>query len=249
MIRRPPRSTLFPYTTLFRSVSIDHTKMFNEGHRSASLWLHETINDYGNYWIGNSRTNEIYIDYLLTYNKTIKEDWLVNATAGWVGHTLKGESVSTYADATIDTKQDGIVKKLSTIINRFDPTSGGAGITSKNNTSSWDRAVLATAQIGWKDAVYVDGSYRVDWYRAFKQARFMSSNSATRAKDHYGYFGLGANAIISNLVKLPREISYLKYRISYSEVGNSIPGKIFDKVKVNDLTGGSQGSGYNSFTP
>src|SRR3712207_8139546 len=24
MIRRPPRSTLFPYTTLFRSVQIDH---------------------------------------------------------------------------------------------------------------------------------------------------------------------------------------------------------------------------------
>src|SRR2546430_11885810 len=26
MIRRPPRSTLFPYTTLFRSVSLPHTK-------------------------------------------------------------------------------------------------------------------------------------------------------------------------------------------------------------------------------
>src|SRR5438477_5786362 len=26
MIRRPPRSTLFPYTTLFRSVVLDHTK-------------------------------------------------------------------------------------------------------------------------------------------------------------------------------------------------------------------------------
>src|SRR5258705_10782203 len=26
MIRRPPRSTLFPYTTLFRSFATDHTK-------------------------------------------------------------------------------------------------------------------------------------------------------------------------------------------------------------------------------
>src|SRR3712207_7659079 len=26
MIRRPPRSTLFPYTTLFRSVSVPHRK-------------------------------------------------------------------------------------------------------------------------------------------------------------------------------------------------------------------------------
>src|SRR3712207_8609993 len=28
MIRRPPRSTLFPYTTLFRSVRIDHAFVF-----------------------------------------------------------------------------------------------------------------------------------------------------------------------------------------------------------------------------
>src|SRR2546422_2549059 len=38
MIRRPPRSTLFPYTTLFRSIAsgvplhfdISHTEMYNE---------------------------------------------------------------------------------------------------------------------------------------------------------------------------------------------------------------------------
>src|SRR2546427_8158221 len=32
MIRRPPRSTLFPYTTLFRSlISIDHTGEIRDG--------------------------------------------------------------------------------------------------------------------------------------------------------------------------------------------------------------------------
>src|SRR3712207_8010263 len=30
MIRRPPRSTLFPYTTLFRSRRLDHTTDANE---------------------------------------------------------------------------------------------------------------------------------------------------------------------------------------------------------------------------
>src|SRR5687768_18161727 len=30
MIRRPPRSTLFPYTTLFRSVLAEYTQPFNE---------------------------------------------------------------------------------------------------------------------------------------------------------------------------------------------------------------------------
>src|SRR5689334_23783980 len=39
MIRRPPRSTLFPYTTLFRSISAALTAMAIEdlGHRAISL--------------------------------------------------------------------------------------------------------------------------------------------------------------------------------------------------------------------
>src|SRR5258708_40153986 len=32
MIRRPPRSTLFPYTTLFRSVAADHEHRAAEAH-------------------------------------------------------------------------------------------------------------------------------------------------------------------------------------------------------------------------
>src|SRR5687767_15390253 len=37
MIRRPPRSTLFPYTTLFRSIRQWHGKSYN------SLWLTKPI--------------------------------------------------------------------------------------------------------------------------------------------------------------------------------------------------------------
>src|SRR3712207_7513937 len=34
MIRRPPRSTLFPYTTLFRSSGSDHTRIEPSGEKS-----------------------------------------------------------------------------------------------------------------------------------------------------------------------------------------------------------------------
>src|SRR5262245_63885200 len=36
MVRRPPRSTLFPYTTLFRSVEFDNGDMYVDGHKAAS---------------------------------------------------------------------------------------------------------------------------------------------------------------------------------------------------------------------
>src|SRR5438132_6046040 len=37
MIRRPPRSTLFPYTTLFRSVAIPTLSVIFEGTRDVSI--------------------------------------------------------------------------------------------------------------------------------------------------------------------------------------------------------------------
>src|SRR5438874_9771948 len=40
MIRRPPRSTLFPYTTLFRSALIVHCFYFRLSHSEFALLLH-----------------------------------------------------------------------------------------------------------------------------------------------------------------------------------------------------------------
>src|SRR5437899_4940537 len=36
MLRRPQSSTLFPYTTLFRSVEFDNGDMYVDGHKAAS---------------------------------------------------------------------------------------------------------------------------------------------------------------------------------------------------------------------
>src|SRR3712207_8403208 len=43
MIRRPPRSTLFPYTTLFRSV---YALLGGKCRRAAALYAHATGNDF-----------------------------------------------------------------------------------------------------------------------------------------------------------------------------------------------------------
>src|SRR2546430_12252016 len=54
MIRRPPRSTLFPYTTLFRSHNVHGTRVIDPGTRCRQrrqapkepvhrIWLEETV--------------------------------------------------------------------------------------------------------------------------------------------------------------------------------------------------------------
>lgn len=225
-------------------VSIDHTKFNEESRRYATTWGPSSMYRYGTYSLGNSRTNEIYTDYLLSYNKTFKDEWSVSATAGWVGHLIEGQSQSTYlGSATIPIWTNDMKTGISNVVNYFSPDGGGNGVTSKGKSSNWDKAALFTAQLGWRDMIYIDGSYRRDWYRAFKQFEYLGVD------DNYGYFGFGANAILTSLFQLPEWVSYAKYRISYSEVGNSIPNAVFNAVSENFVTGSVSSSSYNSFLP
>ena len=225
-------------------VSLDHTRYQDEGGRYATTWYDTEMYRYGTYYLSNSRTNEIYTDYMLSYNKEFAKDWSVSASAGYVGHTIKGNSSNTYlGEATDYMSKGGYIFGIPTSINKFDPSFGGPGATSKGKSSDWDQAALATAQIGWKDVLFVDASYRHDWYRPFRQFAWAGT------KESYGYFGVGANAILSDMFKMPEWFTYAKYRLSYSEVGNSIPNILYSQGSGNSVLGTAIGNSRNFFTP
>ena len=219
-------------------LSIDHTKYDNDGKRYATTFTPGGIEPYGIYSKTLDRTSEIYTDYLLSYNKTFEDTWSVSATAGWVAHLIKTKFQNTYTTAT---PKDGNKIRFSKLVNYFETDAATAGETRASVSTNWDKAALFTAQIGWKDMVYFDASYRQDWYRAFRQFK----NRGT--SESYGYFGFGANAIVSSMFKLPEVISYLKYRASYSEVGNSIPNKVLARSSRDTFTGAVPPSPYSSF--
>lgn len=226
-------------------VSIDHTKYNKEAHRYATSWSATTMEDYGAYWNENDRASEIYTDYLLSYNKNIS-DFSISATAGWVGHMRNNNYINTSIASAWSGVNMGnnIYNNIPTQANYFQANAGGAGVTETGTGTSWDKAALFTAQVGWKDMVYVDGSYRRDWYREFKWY------SSLGTPDNYGYFGFGANAILSSLFNMPEPISYMKYRLSYSEVGNSIPSQAdIVSLSSNNSTGAVTGGQYNSYEP
>ena len=219
-------------------LSFDHTKFNGDSRRYATTFLPASMYDYGQYWVDYDKTNELYTDYLLSYNKTFKEDWDVSATAGWVGHVTHYRTQKSGMEATY---YDPARQMLSQRINLFDLGASGPGATTQSKSTDWDKAALFTAQLGWKQRIYIDGSYRQDWYRAFKQFKDRGMSNS------YGYFGVGANAVISSLAKLPDWISYLKYRVSYSEVGNTLPHILFNKGTENYKDGSVTLSNYTYY--
>src|ERR1035437_10725365 len=62
MIRRPPRSTLFPYTTLFRSIDAGQSTV---EHWSTILWIAEVLPDRKSTRLNSSHANISYAVFCL----------------------------------------------------------------------------------------------------------------------------------------------------------------------------------------
>ena len=220
-------------------LSLDRTKMKGTSERMATTWNISAMEDYGMYGQDLNWINEVYVDALLSYDKQIK-DFSISATTGWTGHTLKGETQKLWAKATTaNWKHD----TMPTLINFFEPSVSQGNVSERSYTlsSNWDKGLLFTGQIGWQEKVYLEGSYRRDWYRAFKQYSYRGTPT------NYGYFSVGANALLHQIVTLPEVITNLKVRASYSEVGNSIPNVLYTARTQDPLTGAAVPSSYSYF--
>lgn len=220
-------------------LSLDRTKMKGTSERMATTWNISAMEDYGMYGQDLNWINEVYVDALLSYDKQIK-DFSISATTGWTGHTLKGETQKLLAKATTaNWKHD----TMPTLINFFEPSVSQGNVSERSYTlsSNWDKGLLFTGQIGWQEKVYLEGSYRRDWYRAFKQYSYRGTPT------NYGYFSVGANALLHQIVTLPEVITNLKVRASYSEVGNSIPNVLYNARNTDPLTGAAVPSSYSYF--
>lgn len=226
--------------TFTARVRFDNTRFTNDSRRYATTFLPETMDQFGRYWFSTSNTRDFYTDYMLSYNKTVAEDWDINANVGWIGQTIKGDTKTTDVIATY-VHQNRMAP--STRVNWFDTRAGDTSATTPSRSSDWNKALFATVSFGWKDKIYVDGSYRLDWYRAYRQFK-----NRGNVKEAYGYWGIGANAVLSSLFKLPEWLNYLKYRASYAGVGNSIPRTVvFSQGEENLETGAISPGIYSTF--
>ena len=117
---------------------------------------------------------------------------------------------------------------LLTVPNLFsgenlDPNKPGQG---QDYSRSKNVAVFASAELGYKRMLYLTLTGRNDW----------SSQLVNSAEPSFFYPSVGLSAVLSEMLKMPKAINYLKLRGSYTEVGSPIskegltPGTITYKL-------------------
>ena len=198
-------------------IKYDYNEANSEERQYATTWGNAEMIDRGRLILDHTKSQDFYGDFMLSYNKTFLEEFTIGVNAG--GSMFNSESnqwmITPIAKAGGPYTEDKSCNQF--ILSDIHINSGDnyGGLPVKN----WERALFATAQFTWRDWITVEGSYRDDWYRAFTQFRDMSP--------HFAYFSGGANAQLSNIFSMPRQINELKARVSFSQVGNSIPNNLF----------------------
>jgi TonB-linked SusC/RagA family outer membrane protein len=167
---------------------------------STSTTLH---NVYGDYRQERNDNRQFYGDFMANFNKTFDP---ISVTA----------SVGT---SFTDTKATGLSAATSGdvyIPNYFVLANGSKNGTSNSVSRKRLNSVFGTAQVGYKDMLFLDITGRNDW----------SSTLSFTPNVSYFYPSVGLTALINEMTKLPEMINLLKVRGSYSVVGNDMPAFI-----------------------
>jgi len=100
------------------------------------------------------------------------------------------------------------------------------------------QGAFADVQLGYKNFLFLDVAGRNDW----------ASTLANTGNQSYLYPSVGLSAVISDMVKLPTAISYLKIRGSISQTANEVPFNVVhpDNV-INNAAGGIGRPSYKPF--
>lgn len=148
---------------------------------------------------------QFYGDILLNFSKTFNA-WEVNASLG--SSFLDYKTDKTH----LDSDKVGLI-----LPNYFVPENvDGNGLQRVEKPRKRLNSIFATAQVGFDGMIYLDVTGRNDW----------ASTLAYTNNGSYFYPSFGLTALISEMVEMPELINLLKFRGSYSIVGNDMPAYI-----------------------
>lgn len=192
-------------------VRVDNaTTDYKDKRYASTAGLFTSGSPYGFYRTEKSDDRQVYADLLGNIDKRFG-DFTLTANVG--------VSISqTYYD--VEGFQGGL-KEISNVFNKFniDYHLSSDNRPIEESYKQRTNSIFASAEVGWKSMLYLTLTGRNDWDSAL-------ANTPTSS---FFYPSVGLSAVISEMVKLPEAISYLKVRGSFASVGSAIPRNLTSK--------------------
>jgi TonB-linked SusC/RagA family outer membrane protein len=197
-------------SSIDRSFSDATAKIYNDTY---------IVADNGRYSLAYFQQFDWNSDFLAIYDKSLSEELKLNLTAG--GNVRINRSAGLQSNTG----------QALTLPNLFGLSNTQLASTSENIlTKMNEQSLFGSAQIGFKNAIFLDLTGRNDW-----------SSTLPAANRSFFYPSAGLNAVISDLITLPKVFTFIKARVSYAEVGNATVPYRLDRVA--SLTAGGN-NGY-----
>lgn len=189
------RYQILPWLAIRGNVNLDRTssEIAEKYNWQTLLW---NTNPGGTYGVADIVYQQKWFDVYLEGSNKFGTDMKLDYHVG----TLYQDNLATAKTAG----SNGL-----NITNKFDLNNVTNPTTSSAGSQTQVHAAFGQANFSWKDAIFVDGSVRVDW------------QSTIASPYRIVYPSVGASAVLSELIKdMPQAISFLKISANYAKVGN-----------------------------
>lgn len=161
---------------------------------------------FGQYRETNIQNEERNIDFLFAFNQDVSNDFNVSATFG--GNQMR--QTSRWKEAVAGQLNIPGIYSLN--------NSRIALVAEQSNVAKRINSLYGSAGVSWKNKLFLDFTGRNDWSSALTLPEALKPFG--NEVNSYFYSSVALSAIISDMVKLPKLISFLKLRGSFAQVGN-----------------------------
>lgn len=182
-------------------VRIDNTVGENEKKYWAST-IQLFAGENGSYFANKQHVKLFYGDVIANVDKRLGKDFTLAANVGASWSRERSDLVGGGGKLDIANffTLNNIIKEYRTL-------------EQNRKHSMLTVSAFANLELGWRSMLYLTATARNDW---------ASSQSGTEQLSFF-YPSVGLSALVTEMVKLPRWISFLKLRGSYAEVGSPLP--------------------------
>ncbi|MDO4783177.1 MAG: SusC/RagA family TonB-linked outer membrane protein, partial [Capnocytophaga felis] len=174
----------------------------------------------GFYSISDSKDEQTYADIMFNANKNFGEDFNLTANLGASYNDQYSTSVG----------GGGTLINIPNLFSSANFSSEHSGV-SQSYRRTKNVAVFASAELGYKRMLYLSLTGRNDW----------SSQLVNSSEPSFFYPSVGLSAVVSEMLKMPSFVDFIKVRGSYTEVGSPIsrtgltPGTITHSLSASGI--------------